>query len=138
VSAVAGSAAGVRRADDAGTTAVLDKSAGGMWAWLFQRVTAVLLLVGLATHLIATHIFAIGELSYDDIAGRLASSSMTAVDIVLLGAAIYHALNGFRMVVLDYWFSGRGQRTALAVVLWVGGVVVFIYGLWALWPWISG
>ena len=37
---------------------------GGMWSWLFQRITAVLLIVCLAIHLILTHIVNIGELDY--------------------------------------------------------------------------
>jgi succinate dehydrogenase cytochrome b556 subunit len=117
---------------------VLEQSKGGMWAWLFQRVTAVLLIIGFASHLISTHIMAIGELSYDNIAHRLASTFFVVMDVMLLAAVLYHALNGLRMVVLDYWFTEKGQRTALTFVLWVAGLVVFVYGLWALWPWITG
>jgi succinate dehydrogenase cytochrome b556 subunit len=117
---------------------VLKDSRGGMWAWLFQRITAVLLFVGLATHLGATHIFAIGDLSYDNIADRLASGFFAAMDVVLLAAVLFHALNGVRMVVLDYWFTGRGARTWLAIVLWFVGLIAFVYGMWALWPWIKG
>jgi succinate dehydrogenase cytochrome b556 subunit len=117
---------------------VLDRSRGGMWAWLLQRITAVLLLVGLATHLGATHLFAIGDLSYDNIADRLGSSFFVVVDVVVLAAVVFHALNGFRMVVLDYWFSDKVQRIAFSVILWVIGLTAFVYGIWALWPWIKG
>ena len=51
----------------------VDAGAGGMWAWLFQRVTAVVLIIGLITHLIATHIFGLGHLSYLNIGHRLSS-----------------------------------------------------------------
>ena len=44
---------------------------GGMWSWLFQRITAVLLIVCLAIHLILTHIVNIGELDYANIGDRL-------------------------------------------------------------------
>ena len=108
-----------------------------MWAWLFQRITAVFVFVALGVHLAATHIFSIGELSYDNIADRLASGFFVATDVLLLAAVIYHALNGVRMVALDYWFSGRGSRTGLALVLWSLGVIAFVYGTWALWPWIK-
>ena len=117
---------------------VLDSSRGGMWAWLFQRVTAVVLLVGLIVHLSATHIFALGKLDFANITDRLSSSFFVVVDVSLLAAAIYHALNGARMIVLDYWLEGRAARTALAVGLWVFGSAAFAYGLWALWPWIKG
>jgi succinate dehydrogenase cytochrome b556 subunit len=108
-----------------------------MWSWLFQRITAVLLIVCLAIHLIFTHILSIGELGYDNVGERLAHASLTAVDIILLAAALYHALNGLRMVLMDYWFTSRKRAIALTSVLWVVGIALMIYGTWALWPWIS-
>lgn len=110
---------------------------GGMWAWLFQRITGVLLIVCLAIHLIFTHILGIGELSYDSVGDRLAHASLAAVDIILLAAVLYHGLNGFRMVLMDYWFTSRKRAIALTSVLWVVGIASMIYGTWALWPWIS-
>jgi len=116
---------------------VVSTHRGGMWAWLFQRITAVLLIVCLAIHLIFTHILNIGELDYDNIANRLAHGGFIAVDIILLAAGIFHALNGLRMVLLDYWFSPRKRAVALSIVLWVVGIVAMVYGTWALWPWIT-
>jgi len=116
---------------------VLEQSRGGMWAWLFQRITAVVLIVGLITHVVATHIFALGELDYANIADRLASWAFVVIDVSLLAAVLYHALNGARMVLLDYWFTARSHRLTLAVVLWVIGLAAFGYGMWALWPWIG-
>jgi succinate dehydrogenase cytochrome b556 subunit len=110
---------------------------GGMWAWLFQRITAVLLIVCLAIHLILTHILNIGELDYENVANRLAHAGVMVVDIVLLAAGIYHALNGLRMVLMDYWFTSRKRTVALNATLWVIGVAFTAYGIWALWPWIG-
>jgi succinate dehydrogenase cytochrome b556 subunit len=108
-----------------------------MWPWLFQRITAVLLLVCLAVHLIFTHILGIGDIHYDTIGQRMAHASYTAVDLILLAAGIYHALNGLRMVLMDYWFGRRKWATALNIVLWVVGLAAMAYGTWALWPWIG-
>ena len=116
---------------------VISTHRGGMWAWLFQRITAVLLIVCLAIHLIFTHILSIGELDYDNVANRLAHGTLTAVDIILLAAGIYHALNGLRMVLMDYWFTSRTRALTLTIVLWVVGLAFMGYGTWALWPWIS-
>jgi succinate dehydrogenase / fumarate reductase cytochrome b subunit len=108
-----------------------------MWAWLFQRITAVLLIVGLTTHLVATHVFAIGKLDFANIADRLGSTFFVVIDVSLLAAVIFHALNGARMVVLDYWFQTKASQITLAVVLWLIGLATFGYGMWALWPWIA-
>jgi len=110
---------------------------GGMWSWLFQRITAVLLIVCLAIHLTLTHIANIGELNMDNIGARLANHGLTAVDIILLAAGVYHALNGLRMVLMDYWFTSRARALGLTIGLWVVGVVALGYGIWALWPWIG-
>lgn len=115
----------------------VDRQKGGMWLWLAQRVSAVILLFGLLTHLIATHIFSIGELSYDNIAERLQSGFFITVDILLLASAVFHALNGARMVLLDYFFKDLARRRLLDLALFVFGVAAFAYGLWALWPWIT-
>ncbi|MGO8683925.1 MAG: hypothetical protein ACLQUT_05030 [Thermoleophilia bacterium] len=116
---------------------LIAKQRGGMWPWLGQRVTAVLVLVTILVHLVLTHLLAIGQLSYGNIAQRLAHGAVSVNDIILLAAVVFHGLNGFRMVVVDYWFTRGGSRRALDAVLWAVGIGAFVYGLWALWPWIG-
>jgi succinate dehydrogenase cytochrome b556 subunit len=118
-------------------TETLERSRGGMWPWLGQRVTAVVILVTIMVHLVLTHFVAIGELSYANIGERLAITAVLVNDILLLVAVVYHALNGVRMVVLDYGFKGSGVRHGLAAFLWLVGVVAVVYGIWALWVWVS-
>ncbi|MCZ7663904.1 MAG: hypothetical protein M5U22_13690 [Thermoleophilia bacterium] len=89
---------------------LIQEHQGGMWLWLLQRVTAVVLVVGLAVHLIVLHAFNLGELTFDNVAARVASWFFAAVDLSLLGAGLFHALNGTRMVLLDYGFSGEVAR----------------------------
>lgn len=115
----------------------LNEARGGVWGWFMQRVTAVVLIVGLGTHLVATHILSVGELSYDNIAERLAGLFFTVIDVSLLAAAIYHGLNGLRMVVLDYFWKSRRARRVFTGLLWAFGGAFFVFGLWALWPWIT-
>ncbi|MGZ3577278.1 MAG: hypothetical protein ACXVA3_18670, partial [Vulcanimicrobiaceae bacterium] len=110
---------------------------GGVWGWFMQRVTAVILIVGLGTHIVATHILNVGELSYDNIAARLAGIFFIVTDVALLAAAIFHGLNGLRMVLLDYFWNARRQRLVFTWLLWAFGTAFFVFGLWALWPWIT-
>ncbi len=118
-------------------TEALDAARGGMWPWLGQRVTAVLVIVTILIHLVLTHYVAIGELSYDNIGERLAAGAVLVNDIVLLLAVVFHGLNGLRMVVLDWGLSSSGGRRAFDVVLWLVGIGAVIFGIWALWVWVS-
>ena len=118
-------------------TETLDRSRGGMWPWLGQRVTAVLVIVTIMIHLILTHYIAIGHLSYANIGDRLAGGAVVVNDIVLLVAVVFHGLNGLRMVVLDWGLSSSGGRRIFDVVLWLVGIAGIVYGIWALWVWVS-
>jgi succinate dehydrogenase hydrophobic anchor subunit len=118
-------------------TEALDAARGGLWPWLGQRVTAVLVIVTILIHLVLTHYVAIGELSYDNIGERLAATAVLVNDIVLLVAVVFHGLNGLRMVVLDWGLSSSGGRRAFDVVLWLVGIGAVIFGIWALWVWVS-
>ena len=115
----------------------LAHSRGGMWPWLGQRVTAVLVIVTIMVHLVLTHYVAIGRLSFDNIGARLAGGAVLVNDIVLLVAVVYHALNGLRMVVLDWGLASSGGRRVFDALLWLVGILSIVYGIWALWVWVS-
>jgi succinate dehydrogenase / fumarate reductase cytochrome b subunit len=108
-----------------------------MWPWLGQRVTAVVIIVTIMVHLVLTHFVAIGELSFDNIGERLASTAVLVNDLLLLVAVVYHALNGVRMVALDWGLTRAGLRRGFDAVLWIAGIVAVAYGTWALWVWVS-
>jgi succinate dehydrogenase / fumarate reductase, membrane anchor subunit len=114
----------------------ISEARGGFWPWLLQRITAVLLVLLLGVHLVVNHLMNVGELTFESIGRRLAGGFLTAVDILLLAAALFHGLNGLRMVLLDYGFGGESRRI-LDAVLWVVGVACLVFGLWGLWPWIG-
>lgn len=118
-------------------TETLDRSRGGMWPWLGQRVTAVLVIVTIMVHLVLTHYIAIGQLSFANIGDRLAGGAVLVNDIVLLVAVVYHALNGLRMVVLDWGLASSSGRRVFDAVLWLVGSLAIVYGIWALWVWVS-
>jgi succinate dehydrogenase / fumarate reductase cytochrome b subunit len=116
---------------------VLERNRGGMWPWLGQRVTAVLVFATIVVHLVLTHYIDIGRLSFDDIGQRLAGGVVLVNDVVLLVAVVYHALNGLRMVVLDWGLSNVAGRRVFDAVLWLAGIATMAYGIWALWAWVS-
>ena len=90
---------------------IIQEHAGGMWPWLLQRVTAVILLLGLAVHLFALHIVNLGSLSYDNVAATTRLGGLHRGRLRICSAAgLFHALNGLRMVLLDYGFTG-GRET---------------------------
>jgi len=99
--------------------------------WYVQRITGGLLLFLLAAHFWVEHFMTAparrGDLSYQVIAARVSNPLWQAIDISFLVVALYHGLNGFREIILDYDILGRRGVKVLTAALVLVGLV------WAWW-----
>ncbi|MGQ9676334.1 MAG: succinate dehydrogenase, cytochrome b556 subunit [Chloroflexota bacterium] len=110
----------------------------GSYAWITQRITAVLLLAFLGTHWWIAHFAPVGEaITFERVSLRLENALLVFVDAGLLAIVIYHALNGVRNVVVDFNI-GRPAERVLSILLLVVGILAFIYGINALLPFTTG
>jgi succinate dehydrogenase hydrophobic anchor subunit len=102
----------------------------GTWAWLLQRVTAVLILVFLGIHLYLAHFANLNDelLSWENVETRVQALPILIVDYGLLITAIFHALNGLRMVGFDF-IVDKTKRRVVDVALWGAGIVAVFWGL---------
>jgi len=78
----------------------------GMWAWLWQRISALAILVFLGLHL---------TLTYKPI-----------IQFLLLLVVIFHAALGLRIILLDFGVVGVKYQKALIGGLGVLGAVMFV------------
>lgn len=100
----------------------------GMWPWLFQRVSAAVLAVGLVIHFIVLHFIIERPVTMEKVAERLKSPGWVAFDCVLLIGCIYHALNGINSILLDFKPARRFERF-VSCSLWAIGAVAAILGI---------
>ncbi len=113
-------------------------SSGPAWAWVGQRITAILVVGFLSAHLWFSHLTGVGQrITVERVAQRLGEGGFFFLYIVLLAAALYHALYGLRGIVLDY---GPGSK-AQGVVTWLAlmiGLAGFGYGSITLFSFLFG
>ena len=102
----------------------------GTWAWLLQRITAVLILVFLSIHIYLTHFsnLDIELLDWSLVEERVKALPLLIVDYGLLVTAMYHGLNGLRMVAFDFVVANM-KRRALDILFWIVGIFATIWGL---------
>jgi len=100
-------------------------TATNVWLWLFQRVSAVLLVVILGVHLWLANF------------GQASSSLRAVLGVVLLGLALFHGLNGVRTVIFDFNIGAQGRKFTTMLLLLLG-VVSLLFGMYGLWPLIVG
>ncbi|MFZ5997516.1 MAG: succinate dehydrogenase, hydrophobic membrane anchor protein [Nitrospirota bacterium] len=74
----------------------------GVWGWLFQRITAVFLVAGLALHFIIMHYSGPEQISHEVVMRRLSNPFWKTFDTVFLISAIYHGFNGMWGIAVEY------------------------------------
>jgi succinate dehydrogenase / fumarate reductase membrane anchor subunit len=110
-----------------------------LWTW--HVLAGLVILVFLGLHMAIMHldvlvgIFNPGDphpIAWANVAARARMGFFTVSYIVLLGAALFHGLYGLRNILFELGI-GRGLKSALNVVLVLGGVGLFAFGAWAAW-----
>ncbi len=101
----------------------------GMWSWVAHRITGVLTFFFLFAHVLDTALIRVSPESYDTVIDTYKNPFVNLMEIGLVGAVLFHALNGLRVTAIDFWSKGtRYQRQMLwaVVALWVVLFVPFM------------
>ena len=116
------------------------ESTPGLWLWLFQRLSGVLLILFVLLHGWFTHFDPIPDVEsgaqeegvvFEVVKDRLGKGFFIALDFALLATVLYHGLNGIRNILLEFRPAARRER-AVTLSLWLLGLVTFIFGARAL------
>ena len=93
----------------------------GMFDWLSQRVTAVLMAL-LTVIVLAQMILTRGPVGYDRWAGIFSTQWMKLLTFIVILALLYHTWVGIRNVLMDY-IKPVGARLSLQVfaIVWLIG-----------------
>lgn len=105
----------------------LGSGRNGAFEWLFQRVSGVALVLILFLHFVLIHYTGDGPVTYEKVAFRLASPYYKAWEMLFLILALYHAMNGIKLVIDDY-VQAKGWRTLLIGLNWVVTLAFFLFG----------
>lgn len=93
----------------------------GMWSWVLQRITGVAIFFFLLVHVLDTSLIRVSPEAYDAIMATYKNPIMGLGETVLVGAILYHALNGLRIILVDFWSKGTKYQVQLfwgVLVLW--------------------
>jgi succinate dehydrogenase / fumarate reductase membrane anchor subunit len=99
-----------------------------LYAWLFMRVSGVVLLFMALGHLTIMHVVNnIEVIDYQFVARRFATPFWRTYDLVMLWLALIHGLNGVRTLLDDY-VRPPGWRVFSLASLYVVGFVLLALG----------
>jgi succinate dehydrogenase / fumarate reductase cytochrome b subunit len=93
----------------------------GMWSWVLHRITGVAIFFFLLVHILDTALVRVSPEAYNAVMSSYKTPIMGLGEIALVGAIVFHALNGLRIILVDFWSKGvKYQR----VMFWA------VIGLW--------
>lgn len=96
-----------------------------MWSWVAHRVTGVLIFFFLFAHVLDTALVRVSPDSYNRVIDTYKTPIVNLMEVGLVGAVLFHALNGLRVMLIDFWEKGpRYQRQMTYAILTVVGVVM--------------
>ena len=101
----------------------------GMWSWVLHRITGIAIFFFLLVHILDTALIRVSPEAYDAVIGTYKNPIMGLGEVALVGAVVFHALNGLRIILIDYWQKGaRLQRPLFwtVIVLWVLLMLAFV------------
>src|SRR5712692_5372588 len=97
------------------------RGGAGQWAWILHRLTGVGVFIFLLAHIVDTAVIGWGPKAYNTAMALYRRPVFRVGEVLLAGAVLYHALNGIRIVIIDFW----PEATLLERKLFYAVVVLF-------------
>jgi succinate dehydrogenase / fumarate reductase, cytochrome b subunit len=98
----------------------------GMWTWVLHRITGVSVFFFLLVHVMDTALVRVSPQAYDLVIATYKTPIVNLLEVGLVWALLYHAFNGLRIVLIDFWSKGpryQRQMTWVIAAIWLALMV---------------
>ena len=100
-----------------------------MWTWVLHRISGVMIFFFLFAHVIDTSMVRVSPEAYNTAIETYKNPVVGLMEVGLVAAVLFHALNGIRVVLVDFWEKGpryQRQMTYIVAAVWVVLFVPFV------------
>lgn len=102
------------------------KGGVGQWSWAAHRITGIGVVAFLFGHIIDTFAAGFGPEVYDETIQLYKAWWFKPLEVALIGGVIFHAFNGLRIILFDFWPSLALKQKAFAYVEFVLCAAAFL------------
>jgi succinate dehydrogenase / fumarate reductase, cytochrome b subunit len=96
----------------------------GMYAWAFHRISGVAVWAFILLHVFDIWLASVNPALYDEVLQVYASPFGRVMESLLGAALLYHALNGLRIIIMDFWPAMTRYHRQLWYANWVLFVLI--------------
>jgi succinate dehydrogenase / fumarate reductase cytochrome b subunit len=101
-----------KRKSDIGT---IYKGSPGQWSWLAHRITGVAVILFLFAHVVDTAVIGWGPEAYNRVLRVYHNWGVRLLELGLVAAVMYHAINGVKIMIIDFWPASTRRYKALSL-----------------------
>ncbi len=98
----------------------------GQWSWLLHRVTGLGVLLFLLVHIVDITLIGFGPKIYNDAIAIFSTGIIRVISLALIASLLFHAFNGIRIILIDFWPAGHKYQQAMFYIVLVVTIVSFV------------
>lgn len=95
----------------------------GMWSWVLHRITGVAIFFFLLVHVLDTALVRVSPEAYNVVIESYKTPIIGVAELGLVGAILFHGLNGLRVILVDFWSKGTKYQN---VMFWIVMVLTVV------------
>ena len=95
----------------------------GMWSWVLHRITGVAIFFFLLVHVLDTSLVRLSPEAYNVVIATYKTPIIGLAELGLVAAILFHAFNGIRIILIDFWSKGSKYQNAM---FWVVVAIAFV------------
>ena len=121
------------------TSSTVYKGKSGQWAFVMHRITGFLVFMFLLLHVVDVSLVNASPTLYNEVHDLYGNVLLRIFEIGLLGALVFHAFNGLRIVMIDF-FPGaiRSEKVMFTIVIFFTVILTTVGGFVILKPFLEG
>lgn len=99
-----------------------------MWSWVLHRISGVGIFFFLLVHILDTALVRVSPEAYNVVIESYKTPIIGVAELGLVGAILFHGLNGLRVIAVDFWSKGTKHQAVmfwLVMIITVGAVAAF-------------
>ncbi|MCC6445417.1 MAG: succinate dehydrogenase, cytochrome b556 subunit [Armatimonadetes bacterium] len=108
----------------------------GQWSWVLHRLTGIGIMLFLVVHIVDIALIGWGPATFNKLLFLYRHPLFRSGEILLFGAVLFHALNGIRIAVIDFWPAGAlvhrrmfWLEIALFVLLFAPATAIMVHDM---------
>ena len=109
--------------------ALVYRGDSGQYAWVLHRATGLGIIAFLLVHILDILLIGLGRDVYDHTVEFYGHLFVIPMEVALVGAVIYHGLNGIRITLIDFWEVGVHKQRVMYYAALGGAVLLTLPSL---------